>query len=161
MYHSDYDVVNGVSSMIFHAQVYGLADKYDIPSLKDCSKRKFRTAISCGGWQLDDFPLAIVEAYGSTPETDGGLRDAIVEVATQNIQELVNKDLFDDALREKPAFAADMVNALSNDLKNIEKKTKCPSCDKIIPGVFPKSSYFYCMHCGNRRSDWASHVLHE
>ena len=136
MYHSDYDVVNGVSSMFFHAQVYGLADKHAIPSLKDCSKRKFQTAIS-SGWQLDDFPLAIVEAYDSTPETDGGLRDAIVEVAAQNIKELVKNDLFDDALREKPAFAAGMVTALSSDTKNVEK-TKCLSCKKLISGVLPK-----------------------
>ena len=144
--------------MFFHAQVYGLADRYAIFSLKDCSKRKFQTAVS-GGWQLDDFPLAIVEAYDSTPESDRGLREAIVKVATQNIKKLVKFNLFDDALREKADFAADMVNALSGDAKNIDK-TKCPNCEKIIPGVLPKGSY-YCMHCGNRRSDWNSFVFHE
>jgi hypothetical protein len=143
--------------MFFHAQVYGLADQYAIPSLKDCSKRKFQTAIS-GGWQLEDFPLAIVEAYDSTPETDGGLRDAIVEVVTNNIKELVKSNSFQDALREKPAFAADIVNALSSELKNV-KKTKCPSCNKLISGVLPQGSYC-CMYCGKCRSDWNSYIVH-
>lgn len=159
MYYSDYDVAHGASSMLFHAQVYGLAERYVIPSLKDCSERKFQKAIS-SGWQLDDFPLAIVEAYDSTPETDVGLRNVIVEVATQNVKKLVKNSLFEDALREKAAFAADMVNALSSDRKIIEE-TKCPGCKKIIPIVFPDGSYYYCMHCGARRSDWASFVVRE
>jgi speckle-type POZ protein len=156
--HSDYDVVNGMSSMFFHAQVYGLADKYIIPSLKNCSMSKFGMAIS-SGWQLDDFPSAIVEVYDSTPDTDRGLRDVIVEVATQNVKKLIKNSLFDDALREKPTFAADMVKALSSEVKHIEK-AKCPNCKKIMAGVPSKGSY-YCMHCASHRADWASYVIHE
>ncbi|RYP71327.1 hypothetical protein DL771_004904 [Monosporascus sp. 5C6A] len=108
MYHFDYNNVHGASTMIFNAQVYSLADKYIIPSLKSQAREKFETAISTG-WAMDDFPLAIAEVYNSTPDSDRGLRDLTVKIARTNINALLKTELFRDVLGEIPAFAAEMV----------------------------------------------------
>ncbi len=159
MYHLDYNNVHGASTMIFDAQVYGLADKYAIPALKSHALEKFRMVIS-SGWVMDDFPLAVSEAYNSTPETDRALRDLVVEISNTNINKLLENKLFRDVLRETPGFAVDMVNSLSSSRQNRRKDHKryrCPSCENVMDGALLGGTYYYCMHCGSRRSDWTSY----
>lgn len=74
MYNFDYTNVNGTSSMVFEAQIYQIADKYDIDSLKEHAAKKFGAALDVG-WPMDDFPLAITVAYTTSPLEDRGLRD--------------------------------------------------------------------------------------
>lgn len=156
MYEFDYNNIHGASTMVFNAQVYSLADKYVVPALKYHAREKFRTAIS-SGWALDDFPLAVAEAYSSTLETDRGLRDVIVKTADANINKLLENELFADVLRETPGFALDMVDSLSSSRPNQRKDHKsyrCPNCEKCMDGSLSRGTSYYCMHCGNRRSDW-------
>src|SRR5690554_9794 len=91
MYHFDYSNVQGVSTMVFNAQVYSAAEMYCIPALKALAKDKFRVAIS-SGWSMDDFPLAITEAYQSTPEADRELRDLAIEISYKHIDQLLGKE---------------------------------------------------------------------
>ncbi|KAK7419798.1 hypothetical protein QQX98_003171 [Neonectria punicea] len=58
MYSFDYTNTYSTSTMVYDAQVYQIADKYDVPALKEHSKAKFGVAITAG-WSMDDFPLAI------------------------------------------------------------------------------------------------------
>jgi speckle-type POZ protein len=156
MYHFDYSNIHGASTMIFNAQVYGLADKYIIPTLKGHAREKFRTVIR-SGWAMDDFPLAVSEAYNSTPETDRGLRGLVVEVADANINKLLENELFRDVLRETPGFAIDIVDSLSSSRQKQRKDHKrysCKSCGEFMDGDLSRGTYYYCIHCGNRRSDW-------
>jgi speckle-type POZ protein len=67
VYSFDYRNTCGTSSMIFDAQVYQIADKYDIPALKAHSKEKFASAVAAG-WNMDDFPLSVSVVYDSTPQ---------------------------------------------------------------------------------------------
>jgi DNA-directed RNA polymerase subunit RPC12/RpoP len=159
MYHLDYNTIHGASTMIFNTQVYGLADKYIIPALKSLALEKFRMDIS-SGWAMDDFPLTVSEAYNSTPETDRALRDLVVEISTANINKLLENELFRGVLRETPGFAVDMVNSLSSSRQNRHKDHKsyrCPSCDHVMDGDLLGGTYYYCIHCGSRRSDWNSY----
>ena len=75
--------------MVYDAQVYQIADKYDIPALKAHSVHKFGVAITTG-WSMDDFPLAVSVVYGSTPSGDRGLRDLVVGTSRTNIDKLLN-----------------------------------------------------------------------
>ncbi|RYP78958.1 hypothetical protein DL770_006798 [Monosporascus sp. CRB-9-2] len=162
MYHFDYNNIHGASTMVFNAQVYSLADKYIIPTLKDQAREKFRTAISTG-WAMDDFPLAIAEVYNSTPESDRGLRDPTVEIARTNINKLRGNELFRDALKEIPTFAAEMVISVSENMKGqttqkTQKTYECPNCHNRMNAALSEGSYYYCINCGNNRSDWKSYL---
>ncbi|RKL20902.1 hypothetical protein BFJ72_g14981 [Fusarium proliferatum] len=79
--------------MVFDAQMYQIADKYDIPALKAQSKNKFNVAVTTG-WSMDDFPHAITVVYESTPPEDRGLRDLVVQTARKNINKLLGHDGF-------------------------------------------------------------------
>ncbi|KAF4974088.1 hypothetical protein FZEAL_8961 [Fusarium zealandicum] len=108
MYSFNYDNIYGTSTMVFNAQVYQIADKYDISALKPHSKDKFGAAITTG-WSMDDFPTAIAVVYESTPSGDRGLRDLAVETSHKNIDDLVTDDGFCELLRKTPDFAADLI----------------------------------------------------
>ncbi|RSL42303.1 hypothetical protein CEP54_015532 [Fusarium duplospermum] len=97
MYNFDYTNLNETSSMVFEAQVYQIADKYDIGSLKEHAKKKFGAAIGIG-WAMDDFPLAITVAYTTSPLEDRGLRDLIIETCHNNIDDLLGKSYFCEVL---------------------------------------------------------------
>lgn len=116
MYAFDYDGSGNdqerVSPMIFNAEVYSIADKYDVQALKIRAKEKFDKAVwTC--WDMDDFPRAITEVYSSTPSTDKGLRDALVEIAFQNINALLKKPDFQDVLEDTAGFAAGLTTVLA------------------------------------------------
>jgi speckle-type POZ protein len=108
MYAFNYNNMVSTSTMIFDAQVYQIADKYDVQALKAHAKSKFSKAIETG-WSLDEFPLAIETVYQSTPLDDRGLRDLAVERASKNIDKLLEKDGFCQLLRSTADFTADLV----------------------------------------------------
>ncbi|KAM0229761.1 hypothetical protein ACHAPO_009835 [Fusarium lateritium] len=108
IYSFDYDAASDSSSMVFDAQVYQIADKYDIPALKTCSKEKFTSAITAS-WNTDDFPIAVSVVYSTTPLEDRGLRDLVVDIAQKNIDTLVGRDGFSELLRKTADFAADLI----------------------------------------------------
>jgi hypothetical protein len=109
MYGCNYDSSeNGhSSSILFHIGAYQIADKYDIPNLKKYAKSQFERLVKIG-WVMDDFPLAIAEAYAATPSSDRGLRDAIVRTASLHFSELLEKGSFVKVLEDTPGFSADM-----------------------------------------------------
>ncbi|KAK5991640.1 Speckle-type POZ-like-like protein [Cladobotryum mycophilum] len=155
MYAFDYSNTYGTSSMVYDAQVYQIADKYDIQALKAHAKDKFSTAITTG-WSMDDFPLAITVVYESTLLGDRGLRDLAVETSRKNIDKLLELDGFRQLLRKTPDFAADLIPFLCNKVSSGIQRYQCPSCSHKFRGEFSGVSY-YCPNCGSHRSDWDSY----
>lgn len=159
MYHFDYSNTQGISTMVFNAQVYSLADRYMIPALKHLAKDKFATAIKTG-WSMDDFLLAVDVVYSSSPEDDRGLRDLVVGVSGENLEMLLKNTGFQNLLGEKPKFAADIImSGVSRKFgsENRARTYRCPSCGNNIKIEWHEGSYLYCIHCSARRSDWASY----
>jgi len=142
--------------MIFHAEVYSIADKYDIPTLATYSQEKFKDAVATG-WATDDFPKVILEAYSSTPESVRGLRDPILNVCREHIAELIEKPAFIEVARTTTClFAADLAKKLAK--SNPSESYRCPSCGRTwISTDVPQATLRYCMFCGNSRSDWPSY----
>lgn len=73
LYSFDYDTggsaADVASTMVFNVKVYSIADKYEIPALKSVASQKFIDSVkTC--WNMDDFPHAVAEVYGSTPSND-------------------------------------------------------------------------------------------
>lgn len=108
VYTFDYDEPSDDKSMLFHAEVYKVANMYDIPALKECSKKKFASAMNAD-WNTDDFPYAISEVYKNTPLEDGGLRDLTVAITREHIKTLIGRDDFSRLLRKTADFSADLI----------------------------------------------------
>ncbi|EAW06333.1 BTB/POZ domain protein [Aspergillus clavatus NRRL 1] len=143
-----------VSPMLFHAKVYQVGDKYDVPKLKEQARTEFAAAIQTD-WDMDDFPLAIAGAYSTTPSGDRGLRDPLVDTSLGNISALLEKEGFIQVLRETVGFAADLVQKQNNPSRM--KRYRCLICCKeweMLKSEFANR----CPFCGKRR-DWEEFIV--
>jgi speckle-type POZ protein len=142
------------SPMIFNIKVYSIADKYDVVALKSRAKEKFeKAAKSC--WDMEDFPLAISEVYSSTPATDRGLRDLVVEIVCTHIDALLVKQDFRNLLEETVSFAADVTQLIASTFKEYE----CPNCGNHWKAVLSGGSAYHCVHCSSSHANWEQYVV--
>jgi speckle-type POZ protein len=160
MYTSDYDASgsaeNSASPMVLNVKVYSIADKYDVPALKSQAKEKFETTVkTC--WNMDDFPYAVAEVYNSTTSIDRGLRDVVIDVTCEHINQLLSKQGFCDVLGESVGFASDMTQHLAKSQEESEKRLKkyqCPNCGQQWEAVLISGNHYCCIHCGHRDVNW-------
>jgi speckle-type POZ protein len=149
IYSFEYSNTYGTSSMVFDAQMWQIADKYDIPALMAESKKKFEISVTTG-WSMDDFPLAVAVAYESVLP---GLRDIAVETASKNIDELIGKDGFCELIRTAPHFTADLIQFVCGKSSGFRTQYECPSCKKRFRGEF-SGELRYCPCCSRHQPDW-------
>ena len=163
MYTFDYDSSGrgetSSSPMVFNVKVYSIADKYDVQALKLQAKKKFMETISVC-WDMDDFPDAVAQVYCSTPTSDRGLREAVSDITCKNIDRLFAKERFEEILEETTGFASDVVKSLAAEKKGTQSTYKCNGCDNTWKSeVLENDTYYYCIRCGDRCSDWASKAV--
>lgn len=160
MYGFDYEPISRercqISPMPFHVSVYQVADKYDVPRLKEHARRKFASALkTC--WTMDDFPATILDAYSTTLPTDRGLRDLIVSICLEYLDKLLKKDNFKAILEEAPGFAVDLIQH-----RRYAESTSynCPSCTGVwrIQLPNPRKTFEYCPLCGTHNKTWWRYV---
>jgi speckle-type POZ protein len=159
-YNSSGNESRRVSPMLFNVKVYHIADKYDVPELKKAAKEKFETTVKAC-WQMDDFPVAISEVYKGTLETDRGLRDPIVTMSTEHIDQLQEDDGFRRVLESTARFAADL--ALNLAQRNVQgsktTKYRCPSCNSHW--LLERTKKVQCCpSCGSSWSNWSAYIVH-
>jgi speckle-type POZ protein len=100
-----------ISPMLYDVLVYRVADKYSVPALKHLIGERFKLHVG-KSWDSDDFSNAIEEVYSTDPQSNQGLRDAVVEASRgQNINRLLKRDSFNRVLDQTPCFAADVMRA--------------------------------------------------
>lgn len=89
--------------------VYAIADKYDIPGLKDMALAKFRISIH-GCESIPKHLSTLIRAvYSTTPDSDRGLRSIIVEHCHRHLKELMRSGLFQQTMQELGSFAVDLL----------------------------------------------------
>ncbi len=89
--------------------MHGVADKYDIPSLKEKAAGKFDAAIwemeeHGGPGLVDEIVEAIPSIYGSTPEEERCLRDRAVAVVRGRWAEVKGHAGLRDLVEVVPGF---------------------------------------------------------
>lgn len=94
------------SHLLEHTRVYALAEKYDIPSLKQLAKSKFEMAMACW-YDSEEFAEAIEEVYCSTVDSDRGLRDVVLETFKCHPQLASTQDVF-AVIKETPSLAMEL-----------------------------------------------------
>lgn len=84
--------------------VYVLADKYDIPALRELAKTKFRDHTATPN--ITHLREVINEIYESTPETDSGLRDSITSsiAKTKTLKSILKEGPLASAFRDHSSF---------------------------------------------------------
>ncbi len=104
-----------VNRLHLNAQMYSIADKYDIPSLKEKAAGKFDAAIlemnaqqrmdpQTGSRLVDETIGAIPYIYSSTPDRDRRLRDRAIEVANHRWREFKSRPDLQDLIAAVPEF---------------------------------------------------------
>ncbi|KAK2761427.1 BTB/POZ domain-containing protein [Colletotrichum kahawae] len=94
-------------SLLLHAKVYTLAEKYAIGGLKDLALSKFKTA-AAQAWDTVDFLNAATEAYTSTVDSDRGMRDAAIEAFAKH-KDLLGRNEVKTVIEGLGSFAFDLL----------------------------------------------------
>jgi len=100
------DSTEAESHLVLHTRVYALAEKYDIPSLKQLARRKFEVAMACY-YDSPEFADAIEEVYCSTVDTDRGLRDVVLQAFRSHPQLACTQDVY-AVIRDTPTLAVEL-----------------------------------------------------
>lgn len=90
-----------------HANVYAMADRFEIQALKAVSATNFVFELRSKNFSIADLVSAIDFVYSTTPENDCGLRKWVVYRAQQVERELIRHDGFEMALKDHADFAWD------------------------------------------------------
>jgi hypothetical protein len=144
--------------MLFHINVYALADRVQNTPLKTLSESKFEH-LAKKEWKSPDFPSAIEAIYSVAPpgSTGASLRKMIVRLCVAHAKELFNLDRgFSAMLADTPDFAADLARALSGagvEARGLEggvdlEELCCPGCKFVMrASVGPGVSMLTCPVC--------------
>lgn len=107
---------------VLHAQMYAMGDKYDISTLKAYSLTRFRRVIATQShMSVTDLATSITEAYETTPDSDRGLRDVVLDVAGKNVVKLARDDAFSRMAIDIPRFGYEL-------LQRQYREGRCAEC---------------------------------
>ena len=94
-----------------HAVMYALADQYDLTLLRDTAQNNFKNLATGQPQELLRLIGSIPIVYSSTPDSDRGLRGAVVGKVKASPSDLLHKDVkasFQKVLIEVPEFSWDL-----------------------------------------------------
>ncbi|CAD6594566.1 MAG: hypothetical protein ASARMPREDX12_009615 [Alectoria sarmentosa] len=109
-----------VSELHTHVMMYAMGDEYDIKDLKEEALWKFNKAVEAKQEQSDE-PTSVLEVvpaiYTTTPDSDRGLRDAVVAWGAKRLGWIHDLADFKSAVTQVPTY---MLEVLPTFLKRLE-----------------------------------------
>jgi len=93
------------SAQLNNVLTYAIAEKYNVAGLKDISRSKF-VSRKWSNWS-HELPTVVKTVYESTPSSDRGLRDAVIEVCVEQGRLLLDNEEFGDVVGEIGAIGLD------------------------------------------------------
>ncbi|KAM0718483.1 hypothetical protein Q7P37_005553 [Cladosporium fusiforme] len=105
-YDEDEEVGEEESHLLMHTRVYALAEKYDIPCLKQLAQSKFEMAMACY-YDSSEFADAIEEVYCSTIDSDRGLRDVVLQAFRSHPALATTQDVY-AVIKDTPTLALEL-----------------------------------------------------
>ncbi|RSL86666.1 hypothetical protein CEP52_015741, partial [Fusarium oligoseptatum] len=101
------DAASDDSHLVIHVKVFTLAEKYDIPPLKDLSLKKFEAAARLH-WKSNRLVEAAQEAYTSTVSDVQEMRKAVIKILYMQ-RELLDEKHVKDLLLQVPQITFDLL----------------------------------------------------
>jgi hypothetical protein len=98
-------------SLLVHARVYEIAERYGIAGLKSLARTKFAHQLELH-YGSAEFPEACQEAYESTVDSDRGLRDVIIQTFRAHPDLTLRKDV-EQSIRQTPGLAFELFRMAS------------------------------------------------
>lgn len=92
-----------------NVNVYTIADKYNLPELKELAVEKFRR--DSGQCRLKDLAATAHEVYMSTPSGDRGLRDVVIQMCETHIDQIMEDEDVGTVMEAIAGFGSDMFKA--------------------------------------------------
>ena len=111
--------------MMNNVMVYAIADKYDIPELKDLAKEKFHGQIE-EVWPHEDLSSVVKAVYQTTPTGDMGLRQIIIDACSAHFEDIVK----DEAIMETLMETADLATGLL--VKSVQHLTLAKAQQELV-----------------------------
>ena len=91
--------------------MYVLADKYEIPLLKDFALKRFEACINSDEWYVPGFCGAVKKLYNMDEPLSQEFRELIVTLAVESREQLNEEEEFQTLLLQKPDFMRDVLHA--------------------------------------------------
>ena len=98
--------------LLDHCKVYVLAEKYDVPELKNLAKSKYEKSISNdwdNDWDDDDFIQSLRLMYDETPKSERDLKDVAITVACHQKERLLCYKPFTTLMEDIGEIGVDMM----------------------------------------------------
>ncbi|TID27488.1 hypothetical protein E2P81_ATG00245 [Venturia nashicola] len=164
LYDGDYTYENdddlAESEDMFHAKVYAIADKYDIPNLKTIAYEHFVRTFAIKESTVREIAETIEYIYDSTPESDRRLRDIVVHIAADRALEFYRCPEFEAMAGNVSEFCNDLAKRLGvkQELWGGGKKPLLPITCSKCSNEFSSSRRgsnggVYCPCCGLRNRE--------
>lgn len=118
------------NALLTNTRVYAAAEKYDIPELKELAHQKFMSRLCMQSWPYDNFHLIVCEVILPTPANDAGVRDTVLSVCADAVEEITGVVVkngiaaadWAPVLREDPDFLLEVLQrATSNNVRTATK----------------------------------------
>ncbi|KAK7536832.1 uncharacterized protein J3D65DRAFT_667559 [Phyllosticta citribraziliensis] len=150
--YSDEDMDDDHSKLLFHILVYAAGETFRVPGLKDAAKQHFIDALHPLSFDEINFPRLVQEIYASTVHSDRGLRDVVVQLTRDRIDEARNTEGFEDELEDITQFFRDLSDSSTSELHQLKSLPRytCRWCTATMFVDFPleEDDEFYCPICG-------------
>ncbi|KKY23254.1 putative btb poz-like protein [Diplodia seriata] len=112
LYTYDYKVVlsgedrGPVPELRFHVKIYATADRYDVPKLKNLARTKFSQTLENARIHdvQDGLYKVLKDVYTTTPDTDRGLRDLVLQYCASHNEMVLGKRKFVKTADRLPGF---------------------------------------------------------
>lgn len=85
--------ISSCYALVTNAEVYALAEKYDIPSLKCLATKKYGDCLP-QEWNSESFVTSLSIIYTQTPESDTLLKDVALQYALSKVRWLSERGDF-------------------------------------------------------------------
>lgn len=108
-----------ISPLMTNVKMYALGEKYEIQSLKKAAIRLFDMFLNSRSeeWkpEIEDIEKIISEVFGSTPESNRGLRDPLIAFVAQSWPSLSSTSEFKLKTIEVPELAIGVIDKLAKE----------------------------------------------
>ena len=106
--------------LINNVSVYAIADKYAIDPLKALAKGKFKALFETD-FSPHGLSHVVREVFSSTPATDRGLRDVVVDKFMVHLEVLLQEEAFGALLQEQAELGWDLLHRERKERKELSK----------------------------------------